>query len=319
MATIYGKGFTSGLVLASEAVAFGTLGTTGIAVPFISETLTAKPDYVPHDIKIGKGASAYPSIVGNTDVDGTIVCKVDYDNMARFFIQTTGDAATLFVPADEVTQSTSVIVNRNVERLQYTGGVIEEMRIMGSIDNNNSLIMMESDWFFQKRTVSSDAILSASLTSSTYAKMSELVFRIGTQADELAAVDAIAIQNFVIRFKNNFKIVRGSGSAFIVQPVRDLPREVTLDITVSNYSDTGTALLAIVAALRAHSALAADFTFTASAGSITITIPELYPMDLDNMPIADDKILSFPVKLRAYKNTSAIMATTTEEIAFALA
>jgi hypothetical protein len=323
-APVYGKGFTSGLVLAAEAVAFGTLGATGIAVPFVSETLTRKPDYIPHDVKIGKGASAYPSVVGVTDVSGTLVTKVDYDNMARFFAQLTGDASSQYIPADEVTLSTSIVVNRNVERLQYTGGVIEEARLIGNVANNNGLIMLETDWVFQLCTPSSDAILSASLTASTYAKMSELTLMIGDISDALSGTtDKQIIRDFVLRYKNNFKLVQGSQSGYIRQPIRDIPREVTFEFTIENYVDstTNTVLGAIKTALRAHTQLQANLAWDGpGSDAISINLPELFPADVDNLPISDDKILTFPVKLRAYKNihNTTNMASSTEEVDFTL-
>jgi hypothetical protein len=199
--------------------------------------------------------------------------------------------------------------------MQYLGGVIEEMRLIGNVENNSGIVMLETDWVFASGLSSATALPSASLTASVYVKMSDLTFSIGDVTNVLAAGDAIAVHDFTFRIKNNWKIERGSASAYIIQPVRDLPREVTLDFTVSKYSDN-TVVAAIAAGLRNHTQLQAVMSWASGAETLAIYIPRLYGADIDNMPIADDKILALPVKLKAHLNANNAftgMSTITEE------
>lgn len=311
----YHKGFTGNVVLVVES-SWNTLAGSGqVAIPMESETLMATPKFIENDVKIGNTHTRKANTLDVEDIAGTVVSRLDYNNMGRILTQAIGTpTSTTYSPAEEITNSTSLIIDRTVDRLQYTGGVIEELRIMGNVADN--VCKIEADWVFAKRTRSTDAILSASLTASTYALMSEMALRIGDIGDALAAGDTIGVNDFTLRIKHNLDLVRTSGSAYLIAPIRKIPRETSLEFTLPYLSDTGVSAT-IAAAIRAHSILQATLTWDGpGSDAITISLAEMYSQEHDNLNIPDSNTVPFKVKLNAYKNVlnTTLMATVAEEM-----
>lgn len=320
------KGYQCDANLVKEET-YGTLDTdtpVTTAFPIVTETLTQEPSYLEDDTKTGANAAAKaPTLDKMKSPTGNTVSYLDYHNFEEVFHQAigavagTGASATPFYwdPDDEITTSYSLVIDKVKERFQYTGGFIKGFTIKGTA-GDEPRIMLTTDWLFQKLTRSATALASASLTASEYMKMSQLVFRIGTQADALDADDSLKITDFEFSFQNNWLEKYESESAYMMQPIRDIPREVTLSFTASRYNSDAE-IAAIQTAIEGGTKLQADLTFTGgtSPRAFKIELPELmkctaYP----NAPIAGAGGLVFTTKLQAYVNSA--VATIMKDVAY---
>ena len=318
-APVIAKGFMTEAVIVPEVVAtFGTLEASGqLAFPFVSASETNEYMDIEDETKRGWGAS---SVHGQADREihrVTVVSRFDYDNSVEFLIGVTGHDAADMTPVAENALIYSLVIDKVVERWQYTGGVIEEVRIIGSADT--SIVMLESDFIFAKLTKAAAAIPTASPTASTYLKMQDATFRIGTTADALASTDALTITNFTIRIKNNFLTKWGTASPYIIVPIRGNPRQVYLDFTTSRYDDSDE-VAAIGAAMTANSILQADLTISdgVETNNFLAQFAELYPTPntRTNPAVGDASPLIFSPSFQAFKNTNNLthMSTVTEDI-----
>lgn len=314
---------------------FGTLDTGSpveTAFPMISETLTQTPEYIPNDVKNGQDeAATTPTLDRFSPATGQTLIQMDYNNIEEIFHQAvgvvsgTGAAATPFLwePDAEINTSYSLVIDKVAERWQYTGGIIEGFTIQKHSDDVR--IASNIDWIFQKLTRSATAINAAALTASDHMKMSQLVFRIGTQADALAASDELKLTDFTLNWKNNWKAPEyASGSAYMLQPIRDKQREVTFSFTALRYNSDDE-IVAIQAAIAAGSKLQADLTFTGTVnGAIdrvfVIQLPELQCTDPAAVNTGGGGNLTFNATFKAYKNSAVatIMTDTTYEALFKL-
>ena len=318
-APVIGKGFMAEAVLVPEVVAtFGTLEASGqLAFRFVSASETNDYKDLLDNTLYGYGASARHGEADRELHTVTVVLRADYDNTVTFLNGVTGHAAADMTPVAENALIYSLVIDKVVERFQYTGGVIEELRIIGNADT--SVIMIEADFIFAKLTKASAAIPAASLTASTFLKMQDATFRIGTMADALTAGDALAITDFTIRIKNNFLIKWGSASQYIIVPIREKPREVYLDITASRYDDSAE-IAAIGTAMTGNSILQADLTISdgVSTNNFLAQFAELYPTPNTrlNPPVGDAGPLTFSASFQAFYNLNngTLMATVTEDI-----
>lgn len=308
-APVYAKGFIGNIIHVPES-SYGALAVSGqYAVPAVSEALSRNMQYIDEGpvLIAGKTASRRKNLQGQEQSGGTVTYRVDYDNVKLIMEAALGTGTgTPFIitPAAEITKYTSILVDNTVERYQYLGGVIEELRIIGDVTADNGIITMEADWVFQTGAASATAALTASLTASTYAKMGEMTFRIADTADALAAGDALKIGKFLIRIKNNLRIEYASESAYIVAPIREKPRETTFEFTCPNYSDN-TVQATVRAAIRAHTILQADLTWDGpGSDAIKIEIPEMYAADVVPPNLSDASTLTLPVKLNCFENVN---------------
>lgn len=328
-----GVGFKADMDMVVEET-YGTLDTSAptiTAYPFISETLTETPNYFENDSKEGGDEAAKaPTLDRLNSPSGVITSYFDYHNFNMLLSQAIGIVNTgvgsvadpfVFEPDASISLSKSIVIDKVKERWQYTGGIIKRITLSGSAGDDGR-IKLETEWLFQKLTLSDTPISATSATASEYMKMSQLVFRIGDQADALAAGDALAITDFTLTWNNNWLEKYASGSAYMMQPtIRDIPREVTLAFTAARYNSDAE-ITAIQTAIRAGTKLQADLTFTGgtSPRSFLIQIPELmkctaYP----NAPVDGPGNLTFSTTLQAHKNSHAtIMSTVDYEALFTL-
>ncbi len=310
MAAIYGKGFESSIDIVPE-VTFGTLDTNNeLTLPFISETLTHSIEPLMDEIKDGVGPSRVASIKDMEQGGGTVISEASYLNINELLIQAFGTRTGaglnvdpyLYTPKDEILTSYSLVVNRNVKRYQYTGGVIEEIRIVG--DMATSKIRIETDWIFQSVALESTAIVNPGLVASSIALMSQMVFRIGTVGGgALGASDVLPLSTFTFRIKNNFQIDFASGSAFMIQPIRGVDqREVSFEFTSPRYSDDPE-IAAVMAAATGHTALQADLTWTGpSPQTMTLELPEIKTIEVPAPNVTDMSAIPFSASFNCFKN-----------------
>lgn len=316
-ATTYGKGFSAGAEIVPEAT-YGTLATTGEKkLRLISETLTSQHNLMANEVKAAYGEAQIASVTDTYGAGGTTVCELDYDNFNELLVSAIGAVATAtYEPDAELPTPYSVVIDRLVKRFQYTGGFTEELRITGNATPGDSRVRIENDWTFMKCTPSDTALDGVALVSSTPVKMSELTFSIGDISDALAAGDAIPISSFTLRVKNNLKIDYGSGSAYIIQPIREKQREVYFDVTIPRYSDQ-TAVTAIQTAITNHTQLQATLNFDGpGSDSFVISLPELFGVQDDNFPnVSDHSVMPFNGRFQAFKNVhnTTHMSTVTYE------
>jgi len=304
MAVTYAKGFNCAAEIVPE-VAYGTLATgTEKALRIVDETLTRQFPLLDSMVKRGTGAERLPTVKDTESASGMVKVEADYHNIHEILLHALGTYTAgppkEYEPAADITASYSVVIDRGVTRFQYTGGMIEELRILG--DAATSRIFLEADWIFQKGATSATALAGAALTSSTLMKMSELTFRIGTTADALASGDALALSSFVLRIKNNWKIDFASGSAYMIQPIRDTLREVTLSIMAPRYSSDDE-IAAIMTAVTGDSVLQADFTWDGpDTDSLLIELPEMKTAAPPALNIQSHAVIPFSMDFNCFKN-----------------
>ncbi len=326
-APVIGRGHTTSMVIVPETT-FGTLATgSEIAVPFVSESISQAFTYRPNVIKIGKGIGArrVPTVAHQRN-GGTIQMWADYKNMSRFLKQAcgseelgSGGTTNVYTLTDEITISSSIVIDKNVERFQFTGGYIEEFRLLGNVDDDEGMIKLETDWIFAKATTSATAISEETLAESPKMLMDDLTFRIHSVNAALSSSHNLAIKSFTLSCKHNMRENDfQSGSAYIVAPTRANPRDVSLKFTAYNYTDNAV-ITVVKTALRAHTQLQASLSWSKTVGantySFSIRIPQLFALEMDNEPISDDGLLTFQANLGAYENTDnkTHMADTTKE------
>jgi hypothetical protein len=328
-----GKGYKVDAVLVHEDT-FGMLDTSVPVVtkfPLLRESLKKVSENIENDTKDGGNEAAKAFTKDRYHIAGGTGIAMDYNNfeevmhLAVGVVSGSGAQASPFIwePDEEITTSYSLILDKTAKRYQYTGGIIESFTLNSNAQRNRC--EMDIDWMFQKLTISDTAINEASLAASEAMKHSQLTFRIGTQADALAATDALAVSDISFMWKNNWNAPEfQSGSNFIVQPIRQLPREVTLTFTASRYNSDAE-ISAIQDALTNGTKLQADMTWTgtASAGLIRIfqiKLPELMVIDEPNVPVSDHSPLTFTTTMRAFVNTAilTIMTDVTYEGLFKL-
>ena len=325
-----GKGYKVDAALVLEDT-FGTLDTdtpVAVALPLLTENLVSQFENIENDTKEGGNEAAKAFTKDRYHVTGNTTIAMDYHNIEELLhlgvgvVSGTGASATPFVwePDEEITTSYSLVLDKTKERFQYTGGIIESFTINSSASRNRC--EMDINWLFQKLTRADTAINATSLTASEAIKHSQLVFRIGTQADALDADDTLAVSDISVMWKNNWNAPEfQSGSNFIVQPIRQLPREVTLTFTASRYNSDAE-ITAIQDALTNGTKLQADLTWTGgtSPRKFEIKLPELMVTDAPNVPISDHSPLTFTTTMRAFVNTAkaTIMTDVVYEALFKL-
>lgn len=309
-----GKGYKcdAALVLEDE---FGTLDDNtplAVAFPLLTENLAQQHENIENDTKEGGNEAAKAFTKDRYHVTGNTTIAMDYHNIEELFhlgvgiVAGAGTVASPFSwePDAEIATSYSLVLDKTKERFQYTGGIIESFTISSSASRNRC--EMDIQWLFQKLTRAATAIKATSLTASEAMKHSQLVFRIGTQADALDADDTLAVSDISVMWKNNWNAPEfQSGSNYIVQPIRQLPREVTLTFTASRYNSDAE-ISAIQDALTNGTKLQADLTWTGgtSPRKFEIKLPELMVTDAPNVPISDHSPLTFTTTMRAYVNTA---------------
>lgn len=320
-----GKGYKVAAELVVEDT-FGTLDTdtpVTTAFPLLTETLTQTPEWLPNDLKSGSNeAENAPTLARMSPVTGQTTCIVDFHNIEEILKMAVGASSGagtvaspyIFEPDAEIPASGvsySLIIDKTKERWQFTGGCIESLTLSGQAGTAGGRVIATIDWIFQKLTRSATALAGAALTASEAVKLSQLVFRIGTQADALDSNDALTIADLSYMIKNNWKAPEyGSGSNFMVAPIREKQREVSLNLTALRYNSDDE-ITAIQTAAGAGSKLQADMTFTGgtSPRSLVIKLPELLAIEVPNPPVNDATNLIFSPKFRAYKNSSATIMT----------
>jgi hypothetical protein len=305
MAVSIAKGFNTKAVIVPEAM-YGTLAESGQqALPIISETLTKNYVYMQNEVKVAGGASRLPSQLGNQTAGGTVTCEWDYDNCSELLTAAIGSLALgVFTPTEDLDDKYSIILDKELKRHQFLGGMCQEMRIRGGAGINNGKTLLETDWIFRSMTESDTAILADTLTASGKIKHSNLTFRIGNGTDALAAGDALPLVEYTFRVRNNLSVIYASGnSGSIIQPVRQSMREVTLEITLPYYSSDDETT-AIKTAAAAHSLLQADFTWSDGTDTMLLQIGEMYLGDYPNQNIESHDMLPFKAMFDVVKNVN---------------
>lgn len=318
MTVVIGRGY-AGACVGYEESAWGTNPGSGqIKLPLVSETLTRNLDMIEQTLKNGYTAARRKPLQVYEKVAGSTVFELDYHNCGSIFEAAFGtDTSGVFTFADELTKSMTLIIDKGgVQRYTYLGGMINTMRLRTSAANPKALL--ECDWVFKSASRADTALPSASLTTPEYKVLhNQLVFRIADCADALASGDALTITELVLTIENNLKIDQfGSGSAYIIQPVRQNQRKVSLEITVPRYENSDE-ILAILTAADAHSALQADATWTGSSPrTCTLKLPELYQTPYANPQVSEDYgIMPMKFTFEAFENVNnqTYMSTPTDE------
>ncbi len=323
MATTYGKGYNTAVEIVPEST-YGTLAATGELLVYAeSESLVDDKPFVENTHMAAEGAARKVGFQDRTTAGGTLTVQADYDACLKLLKCALGaNATTYWSFAEENTECMSIVVNRALKRHQFTGGVIEELRIRGGQDDPK--VFIEADFIFQKDTPSDTALVATALPAERIL-YNQMAFYIGNISDALAATDALVLANFLIRIKNSYKIEFGNGSAFIVQPLRESQRNVSLEITALRYDDDAE-VTAIEASSNAGSQMQAEFVFDGAVGSNswTVMIPNLRLRKKPHPNVSGKNSMVYQATFDCYQNDSSNattgalgnMATCTEELEF---
>ncbi len=302
-ATSYGKEYNAAAEIVPE-IAWGSLEATGLlAVLLASETLTDDKPFPDATHVAGEGAARKVGEQDRINASGMLKVQADYVNCRALLLAALGDSnSTFFYPAEENAQSISALIDRDLKRHQFRGGMIEELRIIGNADDPR--VYMECDFVCKDDNPSATELSGATLPAYRIL-MKHLVFRIADVTNIIAAGDALVLSSFILRIKNNFKVQYGTGSAYIVKPIRDTQRQVTLEITALRYSDE-TSITAVETAANAGSQLQADFTFTGDSPYVwTIHLPEMYLQKKPHPNVSGKNSMAYSAVFDVYSHDNA--------------
>lgn len=303
MSVSVAKGFNTSAVIVPEST-YGELAETGQkALPLVSETLTRGYDYMQEEVKRAGGVARLKTELGYQNVAGTTICEFDMDNCNELLEAGIGSVAGgVYTPTAELEKIYSIVVDKELIRHQFLGLMCNELRIRGGVGNPKTLI--ENDWVGKSMTPSASAIPTASLTTPDQkVKHSQLTVLIGDTSNALAGTDAIPVVSYLLTIRNNLKLDYASGSAHIIQPIRETVRQVTLELTTPYY-DSSDEVTAIMTAAAAHTIMQASFTWADGDDTFTLLLPELYLSSYPNQNVSGHQALPFTVTFDCMKNVN---------------
>jgi len=289
-------------------------------IPFEEEGLNEAFERVQQVDLIGSGGKL-PSYQGIKVIQGPTKHTLCYDVQTLIAAVPGNDSAGTISIVDRLGSGSvnAFWIEIDKGHIRHRFGAAKPMKMTISGEKNNS-IKLDLDWYFKDRVATASAM--ASLTPPTNRKIlfSDLVFRIGDQVDALTSGDDLGIESFEIVLdrapKADDYVSDASAPELPLEVIENDFRVASLSFKVPRYnSDT------IVGWKDADTALQATLTFTSSAGTLTIKLPELRITEGFDANVGGPGALTLEGTLEAYRSldTSHPMhpATTMNELEIA--
>ena len=181
---------------------------------------------------------------------------------------------------------------------EFTGLKVSKLTLNGDPDRG---VMLQADLIGKQRSSSptnTAGILAGLLNTRPPVGFTDLNFRIGDQADVLAAGDELAIRDFEYTQSWDLDQVNTSGGRTVIEP-ENAHRTVDFSFLVPRFTTSQYHTWA-----QAGTRLQARLQWTDGSNYLTLNIPELLLQPAVEAPVSGPQPLTVRVKGRCYQNTA---------------
>jgi len=313
-----GQGFLSTAGIKAETAWGEAWAAVDKAIPFLTESIVSNYDRNVDNSLVGK-AGVRSIVKGVNMVAGDIVTYLDYDLNHSIMLKAAmgGLAGGVYSLTNTLQASGNYFraeFDKQVSRYRASGLKVNSM-VLTSTAGADSYVNATFSCIGKSLVRVATAFPSISISAQRNVMHSDLTFRIADKADALAPGDAIGINQWTLTLNNNLQAdAKDNTSAYILEPLRNGMREVTLALVVPRYTSD-----AFQDWKDADTVLQADLTFTDGVNTIKIEIPELKIQEGADANIGGAEMIPLNITMRALRNSSGvIMAGITDEFAITL-
>ena len=299
-------GFLGKMGMAPTATWDTAYSATSMAViPIKNESITPNWERIRDEALIGSGGQL-PSDQGVFGAPGSTKHPLDYNNFLALFEAVLGaEAGGVVTVEDRLDIFKWLEFEKTVSRHRFGAAVAKKIVISGT---QKGQVEVDVEWA-TKSFDNNIAIFPAGATAPlamNKVRLQDLIFRIGDQANALAAGDRMEISEFEISFDRNMTdddyVARAVSAQLPIQPVEGGFRACGFKVKLPRYAaDT------LVDWKAADTALQADFVFTRGGESITIEHPEVRVSEGFNANIESAAPLVLDGSFDAHKGGTAYM------------
>lgn len=279
-------------------------------LPFVSETLTRSFDELRSEALVGQ-AAAHPFAHGTEVVTGDLVLELTYGVATEllgygFGAQTAG---AITFANDLSTKTFNLEIEKVEARYRFYACMVNSITISGSADSARP-VSVTLGLIAQKGDKVATAFPTLSLPSDgtedrvyfEHLRVSGGGALFADQANAIAAGDEIPISSFELAVENNLQAdAKDSASGYVVQPMRDGFRTVSVKVGLARYTSTTDNF---VTWKNADTDLQAKFTLGNGTETVVLEIPYCKVSDGANFNVGGPGVLTDEVTLAAFYNGS---------------
>jgi len=278
-------------------------------IPFTDENIIENWERIQKQALLGYGGRE-KSDQGNRVVQGTTNHELDYDNFIPIIEHIMGaESAGVITIEDQLAKYLFIEIEKQVSRFRAGPSKGKKFTIKGDAGDN---IKLACEWHCRKVERSATAFPAIAPAAADRLLFSQMVFRIGDQANALTSGDAVGLASFELEFDRQMHTGDYASDATTpketLDPIEGDFRTCMLKIKIPRYAaDTFATWKA------ADTSLQADLTFTGpSAKGFLIQLPELKITEGFDAPVGGPGPLTLEGSLEAYRSSNAYMYTGNE-------
>lgn len=281
----------------------------------VSETMSINFDKLRSQALIGQVAQ-HEFAIGHMTVTGDLVVELCYDDDEILEYCFGSIVATrVYTLTNELEKFFHLTIDRTTSRYLFRGCMVTSWTISGEAGSESpiqlsmSLVAYHgttSATAFPSLTAPDDPVLFPQLTQC----------RLGDQADALAAGDDTPSKSISLTCDNNLQIDAKDTSdvAYILQPIRNGVRTVTLELGFARYLASGP-ISSLFGWKTSNTRLQASLTFSNGTDSYVIQIPECKIGEGAEFNVGGPAALESNIKLECfYNNNNTPMAAVTDQL-----
>lgn len=282
----------------------------------VSENITANVERLASEALVGS-SGAHQSEAYVELCSGDITFELDYNNCHDLLGYALGYGSTgNYYPADPFpdTKYFHLTIDKYTRRWYFRSCCVNSVEITGSSGDSKPITVTLNVTAY---ACTRDATVFPTLTFTTpnRAFFKHITyFRIGDQADALAAGDNFRINSFSLRMENNLKTDdKDTGSATnLVEPIRNGFRKCTFKFGFPRYLSIAETIQALTAA---DTALQATMNLTDGADAVNILIAQMKGVDGPGLNVGGPGAIGGEFTLDCYRNltNTGNMPTVAEE------
>jgi len=287
-------GFLSKMGIKVSATWDTAYAAVDLAIPFLSETLTAAYERIQKESLLGYGGREV-SEQGNSVIQGTTEHELDYNNYDPLYKMILGEESpgNTFNVVNEFSEFAWLEFDKQTSRHRFGASVAHKLTISGA---KGELVKAKVEWFSKTFDNAATAFPGISPATATRVRFQDLVFRIADQVNALAGGDAVAIESFEIMFDRSMKLDDYVNSQTPISPVEGDFRACEFSFKLPRYN-----LDTLIDWKEADTPLQADFVFTRGGETLTIQFTEVRIVDGFNSEIGGSAPLVVEGKCEAYR------------------
>ncbi len=297
-----------------DAASWGTAwAEEDTLIPFVSEDLTTEYDKI-KSMSLTGSAAEKEFEQGHKMVQGNLNFNLDYDNSGLLFYAFGSLNGSVWEFEDDLDEYFALTIDKVTARYQFASCMINTLTISGEAGADTP-IQCSAGVVAYDVTTSATAFASLSMTEDPVIFPHLSYFRIGDQADALAAGDNIDIQSFEISIDNKLELDAKdtSGTPVLNPGTRTGFREVTFRITLPRYDATN--VTNFTTWKDAGTRLQASFYFVSGGESVTVNIPECKIAEGANWNVDGPGPIAAEVSFRCfYNNNNTPMAAAADQM-----